>query len=365
MRQTPSTRFELETLEPRLLLAADLQVDALGLDMFGPFDWNTTIDLTADVINAGDAAATGTATVKFYLSDDNTLDVGADVELIENFNVVDLGIGAASNNAPTVTLPASGADGDKYLFMFVDSADAIVEADEANNTAALWIPVGASEPVTGIDLVTKPAELPEVIDLIWGDTYPVCADAFNMGDTNAGAFTIDIVLSTDHLFDAGDTSLLGAPVNISAGLNALTETENDVTVTLPGSGTDGLYYVLVVADSTNYDTGGQVVETFESDNVAFQQVNIVTTPTLSTVVDLMGVGLDLFFDPMSGNLEWGETYEIDADAYNIGDTAAGPFDISVALSADETYNVAGGDDEVLAVLQVNALNSTELSYNET
>jgi subtilase family serine protease len=354
----------LETLEPRLLLAADLQVDAFGPDMFGPYDWNTTLDLTADVINAGDTAATGTATVKFYLSDDNTLEVGTDVELTENFTVVDLGIGAVSNNTHTVTLPASGTDGDKFLFMAVDSEDAIVEDNETNNTNALWIPVGSFGPVTGIDLAAKPADLPDVIDLVWGETYPACADAFNDGDTSAGAFTIDIVLSTDPMFDAGDTSILAAPVDISGGLNSQTETANDADVTLPASGfSDGQYYVLVVADSTSYDTGGQVTEAYESNNVAPQMINVVTTPTLSSGVDLVGVELDLFDD--TGSLEWGQTYELDADVYNIGDTAATAFDISIAVSADQTYSVLSGDDQVVGVIQVNALNSTEFSYNPT
>ncbi|MBN1844662.1 MAG: LEPR-XLL domain-containing protein, partial [Sedimentisphaerales bacterium] len=364
-RQVGKGHFTLESLEPRLLLAADLQVSSLGMDGLGPFDWAGTLDLNVEILNAGDAVATGDATVKFYLSDDATLEVGTDTLLAETLTVTDLADGTQVTEAPTVTLPASGTDGDKYLFMLVDSEGAIAESDENNNSASLWIAVGASTPATGIDLAAGEPDLPDAIELIWGHSYVLCADAFNLGDTDAGAFTIDVVLSDDPLFDATDTSLLGSPLEVTGGLTAQNEAIHDVEVTLPATGfSDGEYFVLVVADSTGYDVGGQVAETYESDNVAGQAVQIVTTPTLASGIDLLGLELDLDLDAEPFELVWSQQSLAEVGLYNTGDAPAGPFVVSLALSTDQTYSVLSGDDIVVGAVQIASLDSTGLIYPE-
>ena len=87
-------RFQLEHLEPRIMLAADLQVESFALNLtgsdlmgpegLGPFNWGQQLDLAASVTNTGLDDALGDATVMFYLSEDNTLDTGTDTLLVSD-----------------------------------------------------------------------------------------------------------------------------------------------------------------------------------------------------------------------------------------------------------------------------------------
>ncbi|MBN2210196.1 MAG: LEPR-XLL domain-containing protein, partial [Sedimentisphaerales bacterium] len=358
-----SASMRLEALEPRVMLASDLQVAAFEPTGPGPFGWGEGMELNIDITNTGDNIAGGYFDMNFYLSDDATLEVGTDTLLSESYSIGNLDIGMTNHRVQVVTMPGSGVDGDKYLFVMADSGDSITENDENNNTAVVYIPVGAYNPATGIDLQTMDAGLPETIELIFGGTYTVAADAFNGGDTDAGAFDIDVVISPDATYDAGTDEVL-ATVNVSGGLTVGSESINDVDITLPTAGStygghtyaDGAYYVFVVADS-----GAVVTETFKSNNVVAQEVTLVTIPTLTSGVDLKAIDFDLFD---MNNLYWDKVYDVEALTYNLGDANAGAFDISLALSADETYDLAGGDVTV-GVIHVDSLDSTVLSYTES
>jgi len=364
----------LEPLEQRLLLSADLQIDSLLVTDPGPFDWGAGVDFDAVVSNADIDDAVGDATVEFYLSDDPTLEIGTDILLAENYTISNLASGASYSNTaasvPSISLPGTpGSDGDKFLFMHLDTTNVTNEADTTNNARELMIQVGSSNPANGIDLQVEEADLPDTIDLIWGNTYDVNADVFNDGNTDtAAAFDVEVVISPDSFYDPGIDQVLYT-AEATGGLTAGNSFANDANITLPAAGTqygghtyaDGSYYIIVIADSTNFTSGGQVAEVFESNNMIAQTVNIVTTPTLSTGVDLMNIEFEL--DSTSTDLDWGATYAIAADLYNIGDTAAGAFDISVVISSDQNYDA--GTDTAVGTINVTSLNSTALSYNET
>jgi glucose/arabinose dehydrogenase/subtilase family serine protease len=100
-----------------------------------------TAAVTATVKNAAAAPATAPpSSLKFYLSDDQTLD-GGDVELLPARAVPALGPGGASAAITTLVIPASVTPGAKFIIARADALDQIAEASEANNTAVLPIDV--------------------------------------------------------------------------------------------------------------------------------------------------------------------------------------------------------------------------------
>ena len=79
----------------------------------------------------------------------------------------------------------------------------------------------------------------------YGQTYAVDADIYNIGDANAGAFDIKVVLSGDNVYDGNDTEV-GA-VTISGGLNSTEFSFNELTITMPNPGalpSDNYYLIL-------------------------------------------------------------------------------------------------------------------------
>ncbi|MBN1846809.1 MAG: choice-of-anchor D domain-containing protein, partial [Sedimentisphaerales bacterium] len=334
-----------------------------------PPDWGDTLPTSVDIRNLGDAEATGSAPVQFYLSDDDVLEVGTDIELTGSFTVDSLGAGLVSENTDiSVVLPASGTEGDYFLFVLVNGDGTVTEADDTNNSFMVPLLIGDVSTLTGVvdllpSMMQEPADMPNLlppVDLIWGHSYTIPVDVYNAGDTDAGAFSVSVLLEPAMVqgpkWDGSGYVLTSVPV---AGLAAGSESVNDVTITLPAAGifSDGQYHVTVVIDSEDFTTGGQVAEVFELNNIFGQPIQVVTNPALSAGADLKALELDLP-DGTTGPLLWGDSYDLEAWVYNNGDADAGAFDVTVYLSTNNIYD-PGVDIEIGSAAIGGGLLSTE------
>ncbi|MCK4628747.1 MAG: hypothetical protein KAT56_07060, partial [Sedimentisphaerales bacterium] len=177
----------------------------------------------------------------------------------------------------------------------------------------------------------------------------------NAADGSAGAFTINVVLSQDGIYDSGDYEL--ATVNVD-GIGPWGESINDVMVTLPEAETypDGTYNIIMFVDSNN------TVEEFdENNNIGVCPINIVTTANVIEGVDLIPVEFGVDMEGMTDPFQWSGSYTGFADVYNIGNTDAGAFTIKIALSMDMNFDSA---DTVLGTAQVESLPAGQFSEND-
>jgi len=194
----------------------DLLVEEFSPDSTGPFGWGEAVNLAADVRNVGDTDS-GAFGFDIVFSEDNLLD-GADT-VLDSFAVTTVGPGQVSINDISVNLPASGTDGENYLFMVIDPANAVTEADESNNDWVIPIEVGSGgpPPVQGIELLPDDFHPNQEGPFNWGDAIDFTANVINIGDTEAGAFTVKVLFSEDDLADAGDTEAYSYQVTSLAG----------------------------------------------------------------------------------------------------------------------------------------------------
>ena len=135
IEETPRSLITLEALEPRVLLNADLSIASFANDTAGPYAWGDGPSLAADIDNIGSVDAPS-FDAKIFFSQDNLID-GGDVKL-DLFTDPGILIGGTSINDRSVTFPGAGTDGDYFLILQVDTADAVVELDETNNTLTPW-----------------------------------------------------------------------------------------------------------------------------------------------------------------------------------------------------------------------------------
>src|SRR6185295_18977676 len=92
-----------------------------------------TVAVTATVKSLAASPATAPASsLKFYLSDDQTLDAG-DVELSPVRTVPALAASGVSAAVTILTIPGSVATGNKFILARADALDQVTEADEGNN----------------------------------------------------------------------------------------------------------------------------------------------------------------------------------------------------------------------------------------
>jgi subtilase family serine protease len=237
------------------------------------------LTIMGTIRNIGGTAAS-MSLANIYLSTD-TLIGGNDHLLLANIWVPQLDPGTQYQFSRSTFVPSPFPNGNYYVGIICDSANAIVEGNENNNTLFSAQPVTIGLP----DLaVTGGSYYPHAVRPDDG-AVSLQATIQNSGVFTADATSASIYLSRDSTITASDTVLL-------AGLPCPALTSGSVfTITLPALATTttlGTYYVGVICD-----VGHKVVESNESNNVrALPGTLLVTTAT----ADLRVEGLD--FSPI-------------------------------------------------------------------
>ena len=367
------SRIALETLEPRVLLAADLETALMPADILRP-DWGDNIDLELSVFNNGTDLATGTADVTFYMdaNGNDTLDIGTDLEITAvtantsyEPDTPALPLNFANDNLTssdelvgvyTLTLPASGySDGDYTFFAAVDGTT-VSDSDTSNNNAQFTIPVGVTAP-TGIDVITKFVDF-DALDLMKelkaSTVYPVSIGIQNVGDTDtSGSVNVSLFLSPEMILTPDSVLLTTDGTNPATGatsgaLTAGTLEFVSIDVQMPATnpfGADEAMYIIAAADATGITsgvlTGGAETEAYESNNFmpTFDELSLVTSSSVSGVD--IGAGFLWFgstYTETVPNFTWGQSSSIPAanvGLFNAGDTDATAFDVEVKISPTE------------------------------
>ena len=392
------SRMTLEALEPRVLLAADLEASLVPADMLRP-DWGDTVDFELEVFNNGTDLTSGTADVAFYMdaNGNGTLDIGTDLEITSvtantsmdpytpslplDFANDSLASGKDLAGVYTLTLPSSGyADGDYIIFAAVDGS-LVSDSDTSNNTAEFTIPIGATAP-TGIDLLPKFIDfdaMDSMKELKAGSVYQVSVGVQNAGDTNsASAVSVSVFLSPDMILTPDSILLTTDGTNPATGVTSGVVSAGSlefvtIDVMMPASnpfGADEDMYIIAGVDATGVAagvlTGGAETETYESNNFRpnEDELNLVTSSSTSGV-DL-GAGFLWFgstYTETVPNLTWGQSSSIPAanvGLYNGGDTDATAFDVEVKLSPTQN----SGDTNAVSLVSTTgaAVTATSLQY---
>ena len=231
-----------EDLPPDLIVAA-LTVPATGV----PGSPVVVNDTTKNQ-STGTAAPTSTA---FYLSTNVLLDA-AD-PLLGTRAVPALQPGASSVAQTTFTIPPTTVTGTYYVIAKADSAGAIAETNESNNSKFS----GAMRigPDFDMDSFTVPAGAGE------GATVSVTDTTKNIGSVSAPASRTAIYFSANAILDAGDT-LLGS--RAVAAIPAGGTNAGSTSVQIPEDTATGTWFLFAKADANE-----EVAETSETNNASF------------------------------------------------------------------------------------------------
>ena len=251
--------------------------------------------------------------VGFYFSSDNVF--GGGDTFICSRPVSGLAAGTSNPASGTITticpIPAM-APGLYYVIVVDDYLNAVPETNEGNNTRS-----------TTTRLTIGPDLRPTAVAAYSSGSNLVLRDqARNYGTVNAGAFTIGFYLSTNNVYDGGDTEICTRSVSglLAGTSNPLSGTQT-TTCAIPAVA-PGFYYVIVVDDTAN-----TVAETIETNN---------TRSTLGTVK----IGPDLVPTAVSPSKS-GSNLILRDQARNAGNVAAGPFEVGFYLSLNTALD--GGD----------------------
>ena len=247
-----------------------------------------TVAVTATVKNLAAApAAAPASSLKFYLSDDQTLDSG-DVELSPARAISILGPGAVSAAATTLAIPASVTTGNKFILARADALDGVTEAQEGNNVTARAIEIGDFADLQ-ITAVAGPVAAGT------GRPMTVSFTTRNAGVAPVGPFRVNLFLAPAPNPAPAPGDGTGVGFKDFPGLAAGASLASTLVVDLPASFTAGSYFLSAVADA-----GNAIPETGGSDGVALN--GRVAAKTITVIrPDLVVSALT---GPIRGGARW-------------------------------------------------------------
>ena len=206
-------------------------------------DPNEYINLTATIRNQGDADASNSTTLRYYLSRDAT--VSSDHQLLATDSVRSLSQGNSDTEDHGVRAPSN--PGQYYYYVCVDS---VTNEENTGNNCSNFILIN----VRGSDLVVVSAS----VDLL-GQTgginpngeFVLNATIRNQGTGNAAATTARIYISADQTLSPTNDSEVHT-VNTSSISSGASTTVQSSRIRSPW--TSGIFYCFICVDSLSNET---------------------------------------------------------------------------------------------------------------
>ena len=251
------------------------------------------LSVTDTVANSGTLSA-GIFTIAWRLSSNTVCGDSDDVVMATTFSGVttrilsSLAVGASHQATTSLVIPLGTVAGSYYVCGMADSANAVVESNETNNTrrSATQVTVPPPDLVMTLLSTTATAVAP-------GGTLALSNTVQNAAGHSAGAFSIAFRLSTNTIYgDADDVASVTtrAVTYLSWWASSLATT----SVSVPAATPLGSYYLCALADSAN-----AVTESNETNNSRCSSTTVtVTTSRLSNISTRAYVGT-------GGNVEIG------------------------------------------------------------
>ena len=314
------------------------------------------------VVQNTEATDTGEFDVAFYLSTDEIFD--SEDYYFGNYTIESLAGNSTTDLLTTSLVLPDGTDafwngeGDYYIGLVVDIANAIAETDELDNvTTAESVDaelieiteMGSEEPSDPSDVNVSGLYFNVVQEpLNFGDSFDLEFVIQNTESGEASDVEVDFYLSVDEAIDSSDYSFGSYTVESLAG-NSNTDLLT-ANVTLPEAGNaiwngEGYYYLGMLVDVNN-----TISETDEGDNVNVGELIDWDGVEIEdpNKVDLYGLAFNVVQEP----LKTGDSFEVEFQVQNAEMGDAGEFEVSFYLSADE---VVGGGDRLLGSQTINGL----------
>jgi subtilase family serine protease/subtilisin family serine protease len=215
----------------------------------------TTIVVSETTTNKG-AGTIAASVTRFYMS--ATLAIDASAVLLSGSRAIPELAGGASSAGSTSVLIPTVATGSYYLIAKADADNAVIETQEANNTAARAFRIGGDLMVATL---TLPATAAAGAEIMVSDTTR------NQGGGAIMASVTRFYLSANTALDAADVLLAGyhGVPELPAGASSVAST----MVMIPATIAAGTYHLFAKADADN-----AVAETQELNNTMLRAMQI-------------------------------------------------------------------------------------------
>ena len=307
----------------------------------GTVSSTATLSVTDSVKNQGIVSA-GSSKVGYSLSVDTTYGNGDDIAIATTRTIASLAAGATNTATTTLTIPATTPPGTYYVCAKADSAGAVTELDETNNTLCSGVTVSVPQS----DLIMSAVSTTATV-LAPGGTLTLPNTAKNQGAFPAGNFLVAFDLSpTASYTDAGAVAFTTtrSVTSLAAGASSTATT----VLTIPTTTSLGTYYVCAMADSAN-----TVSESNETNNslCTSTTVQVARPDVIMTAVT-----------PNAGTVNQGATLSVTDTVKNQGPLATG---VSMRVGYHLSTNTTYGDGDDVAITTTRTVTSLAAGASST
>ena len=303
------------------------------------YDADPTVDLVADSLvlstgqvapgdslaanwagHVGGSGATGGPfTVNIRLSTDSVLG-GGDVLLAQaTVSSADTAGDTFGEAARSLTIPNGTADGDYFVIVAVDQANAIEEVNEANNVVVDALTVAT--PADEVDLVAGTVSVASATVQAGGTLTATWTGQVTGTADVGGPFTVGLYLSSDATVTTTDI-LLARQSAAWASSPGASFGQSNQALQVPAATPAGSYTLGVIVDETS-----AIAESNEGNNVAtLAPITVTTVAAPNLVVTSCSIA--------DSSLEPGDLVTFTWQGSNSGSAATGDFSWKVFLATD-------------------------------
>jgi CARDB len=341
--------LKLESLERRALMAAqassplpDLVNSSLTVSS-SVSDWGGAIEVEGKVTNQGTAATTAPFEVAIYASPVRGIDKYS-VPIGEATIPAGLAPGASIPYQTPVNLPStpvsdvSSTGGTLYITAWVNPDQTVAESNYHNDrdlgppydSTGLYIEAPKPADLVGTTFAVTPT------DPNWGNTITVTAQITNQG-SGASPQTTALLSLTPSGLNYGNSTTVGIGTITVPPLSPYQTINLVQQVTLPSveplSITNYTNFGLTMTQDADY-LSNALYPNQPTQGVGYDQTPItITTSSTSTATagPLPDLAASSIMGP-TGTIRWGQSFQISTDVQNLGQGAAGAFQVFYVLT---------------------------------
>lgn len=310
-----------ETNETNNVMAFRIQVNTAQTDLTIAALYSPDFSVAGNYLyvsgyeyNEGNTANYNGHYINYYLSADSILDNG-DTYLNGEY-IYSIGSGEYRSFGANIGLPSNLSSGKYYILVVADAGNSIQETNEANNVSSRVLTI--VEPTVDLTAALTRSDSSRISA---GTYVSTILTEYNKGTAYANNHVIGYFLSSDSIYDIGDTYLRA---DYTYGIYSQSTSIIYPSLFLPANVPTGTYYLIAVTDYYN-----ELSEVDETNNIAYLKIN----------VEESSVDLTLsFLSSDSLSTTAGTTIYPTVLNKNIGTTNAGGHYISYYLSNDNVYD---------------------------
>ncbi len=292
----------------------------------------------ATLVNSGNVSLSSYIHLGYYFSTDSTWD--SSDELLDTDYDYSMSVGGSSSESTTLYVPSGTSAGTYYIIFKADYTNRWTESDENNNYKSIPIVVKAKDIDLSIDASVTSNQIEQ------GGVLSINYTLENLGTYTSSSSYVGFYISENQVWDDADY-YIGSEYESS--MYGGEKTTGNFNKSFTASLSDGIYYLLVVADH-----GEKVSEVNEANNVKAILIYVGEAEVRELEPSLESASSLVVFNGL---------LECKGEISNPGNISSGSFNVRYYLSNNSQFDLLDEELSQQNLSSISGQGSSTFSFN--